>query len=106
MSKVKSENLPAKVENNILAQLQTSPDQMDEGLIVPSVGNFYPLLEMVFPIMVNPEKPHYKGHEYDLGFVSGGKFEVLPEGTILTLFDSRNAIKLSLIHISEPTRPY
>jgi hypothetical protein len=93
MSKVKSENLPAKVEDNMLAQLKADPAAVDEGLITPSAGAFYPFLEMVFPIMINPEKPHYKGHEYDLGFVSGGKFEALPAGTILTMFDSRNAIK-------------
>lgn len=73
--------------------LPTTPEHMDDGIIAPSDSKFLPFMEMVFPIMATPEKPHYRGNDYKVGFVNGSKFEAFPVGTILTVFDKRNAAR-------------
>lgn len=74
--------------------IPTTAEDMDAGIIEPSTSlAFLPQLEMVFPIMITPDKPAYKGHDYKFGFMNGGEFEPIPAGTILTVIDKRNAAR-------------
>lgn len=75
------------------ALLPTTPEAMDNGIIAPSTSKFLPFMEMVFPVMATPAKPWYRGKDYRVGFLNGNIFEAFPEGTLLTVFDKRNAAR-------------
>lgn len=93
MSKVeKSKDIALKTNESALGLLPNA-DEMDEEFQAPSTGEWLPFAEMVFPIMITPEKPEYKGMEYKIGVRDGSGFTPFPEGTILTLVDKRNAIR-------------
>lgn len=79
--------------SNIMSMIPAATD-IDDGFKAPSSGNYLPFLEMVFPIMVNPDNPCYKGHDYKIGFKNGDKFCPLPAGTVLTLIDKRNSVRI------------
>lgn len=85
--------LVAVPETASAMSLIPSAEQMDDGFIPPTDSKFFPFFEMVFPIMITPEKPHYKGKEWTIGFQEGNTFRSFPAGTILTVFDKRNTIK-------------
>jgi len=93
MSKIeKSKEVALKTNENALGLIPNA-EEMDEEFVAPSTGEWLPLAEMVFPIMITPEKPEYKGMEYRIGFKDGGGFTPFPEGTILSLVDKRNSVR-------------
>ena len=91
MSKVKQTEETTALVTKTMDFLPTAAQQ-EENVVLPSSGNFFPFLEMVFPIM-QPGQPIYKGKEWRIGFKNGNEFEVLPAGAILTVIDMRNVIK-------------
>lgn len=98
MSKVKPDETTtalatAPAAGGSLSLLPTK-DEMNDGFKAPSVGQFLPFMEMVFPIMITPKFPEYKGHEYKIGFKEGGKFLPLPAGTIVSVIDKRNSVRV------------
>lgn len=93
MSKVTPKETTDLTTVNPTSLIPTATD-MDEGFKAPSSGNYLPFLEMVFPVMVTPETPFLKGKEYTLGFKDGAGFQSLPEGTVLTVVDKRNSVRV------------
>ena len=85
--------LVAAPEVSSAMALIPSVEQMDDGFVPPTDSKFFPFFEMVFPVMITPENPHYKGKEWTMGFQEGNTFHSFPAGTILTVFDKRNTIK-------------
>ena len=108
MSKVPTNNNTAlAADSNPPHYLPTTPEAMEEGFTAPqSGGKFLPFMEMVFPVMATPEKPHYKGQDYKFGFVNGGKFEAFPVGTLITVFDKRNAARRGTHGLDERVYAY
>lgn len=96
MSKIEKNpetSLEAVTEPVKALSLMPTADGMNEGFEAPKTSTYFPFMEMVFPIMVNPDKPHYKGHEFHMGFVNGTEFTRFPAGTVFTLVDKRNSVK-------------
>ena len=96
MSKVKPEEATTALTTAPASAMSLIPDAstLDDGFKAPSTNQFLPHLEMVFPIMVTPDAPSYKGHDYKIGFKNGDKFVPLPAGTVLTVVDKRNAVRI------------
>ena len=96
MSKVKPEDTTTALTTAPESAMALIPDAstLDDGFKAPSTNQFLPHLEMVFPIMVTPEHPEYKGHDYKIGFKNGTTFNPLPAGTVLTVVDKRNSVRI------------
>lgn len=105
MSKIspKEENALAVQNVNPLDLIPTA-EQMDDGFVEPSTGQFLPFLEMVFPVMISPEAKIYKGHAWELGFKSGQEFVAVGEGWVLTVIDKRNAAKIEILQEDGETK--
>ena len=96
MSKVKPEETTTALTTAPASAMSLIPDAstLDDGFKAPSTSAFLPFLEMVFPIMITPDNPCYKGHDYKIGFKNGDKFVPLPAGTVLSVVDKRNSVRI------------
>lgn len=105
MSKVpKDTNTALTLAVNPMDLVPTA-ESMSEGFKEPSSGQFLPFIEMVFPIMITPEHPYYKGQDYKIGIKDGSGFTPLPAGTILTVVDKRNSARLKAKQPDGSTKP-
>jgi len=78
---------------SVMAMLPTA-ESVEDGFKEPTGNLYLPNLQFIYPIMVTPETPEWKGREWHLVFKNGVATEVLPKGTIITLLDKRNSARV------------
>lgn len=87
-----------------MALVPTSSAAMDAGFKAPEANQYLPNLIFIYPIMITPETPQFKGKEWQLVFKNGNTVETLPKGTVLTLIDKRNSARVKTLDENKNTK--